>query len=130
MKNRYTKVGIGLVIIMAVLQGFYAIFSYIDPAAFSSLRGTALYSPLDSDWVKIYGSRTLFISLVLGYLLYARNYSALMWCALFGTVMPVTDWFLAYEAQAPFTVLFKHIATIVFLFATFLVLKIAISKKA
>ena len=80
-------------------------------------------------WVKIYGSRTLFITLVLGYLLYVRNYSVLMWCALFGTVMPITDAFLAYEAQAPFKVVFKHIATMVFLLVTFFVLKAAISKK-
>lgn len=125
----YNKAGILLVIIMALIQGFYAIFSYIDPATFAVVRGTELFSPMDSDWVKIYGSRTLFITLVLGYLLYVRNYSVLMWCALFGTVMPITDGFLAYDAQAPFKVVFKHIATIVFLLVTFFVLKVAVSKK-
>ena len=114
---------------MALIQVFYAIFSYIDPSAFAILRGTELFSPMDSDWVKIYGSRTLFIALILGYLLYVRNYSVLMWCALFGAVMPITDGFLAYEAQAPFKVVFKHIATLVFLLVTFVVLKVAISKK-
>lgn len=125
----YNKVGMILVSIMALIQAFYAIFSYIDPTAFAIVRGTELFSPMDSDWVKIYGSRTLFITLVLGYLLYIRNYSVLMWCALFGTVMPITDGFLAYEAQAPFKVVFKHIATLVFLMVTFIVLKVAISKK-
>lgn len=129
MNMAYNKAGILLVIIMALIQGFYAIFSYIDPATFAVVRGTELFSPMDSDWVKIYGSRTLFITLVLGYLLYVRNYSVLMWCALFGTVMPITDGFLAYDAQAPFKVVFKHIATIVFLLVTFFVLKVAVSKK-
>lgn len=129
MNTTYNKVGLVLVFIMALIQGFYAIFSYIDPTAFAVLRGTGLFSPMDSDWVTIYGSRTLFITLVLGYLLYVRNYSVLMWCALFGTVMPITDGFLAYEAQAPFKVVFKHIATMAFLLVTFLVLKVAISKK-
>lgn len=128
MNKTYNKIGVVLVFIMALIQGFYAIYSYLDPAAFAVIRGTELFSPMDSDWVKIYGSRTLFITLVLGYLLYIRNYSVLMWCALFGTVMPMTDGFLAYEAQAPFKVLFKHIATIVFLLGTFFVLKVAIRK--
>ncbi|PCH59325.1 MAG: hypothetical protein COC19_07220, partial [SAR86 cluster bacterium] len=84
--NRFEKAGMGLVFIMALLQGFYAIFAYIDPAAFSSLRGTELFSEMDADWVRIYSSRTFFITLVLAYLLYSRNYLALMWCALFGTI--------------------------------------------
>jgi hypothetical protein len=84
---------------------------------------------MDSDWVKIYGSRTLFIALLLGYLLHVRNYSALMWCALFGTVMPITDGLLAYEAQAPLKVVVKHIATILFLLVAFFVLKLATKEK-
>jgi len=51
-----------------------------------------------------------------------------MWCALFGTVMPITDRILAYEAQAPFKVAFKHIATLAFLLLTFIVLKLAVGK--
>ena len=129
MNTAYNKAGVLLVCIMALIQGFYAMFSYIDPTAFAVVRGTELFSPMDSDWVRIYGSRTLFITLILGYLLYVRDYSVLMWCALFGTVMPITDGFLAYEAQAPFKVVFKHIATMVFLLVTFFVLKVAISKK-
>lgn len=128
--NRFEIAGTALVLIMALLQGFYAVFAYIDPAAFSGLRGTELFSSMDSDWVRIYGSRTLFITLVLGYLLYSRNYPALMWCALLGTVMPITDGFLAYEALAPSKVIFKHIATIVFLLITFLVLKVAVKTRA
>lgn len=129
MNKGYNNAGLILVLIMALIQGFYATFSYLDPAAFAVVRGTELFSPLDSDWVRIYGSRTLFITLLLGYLLYLRNYSALMWCALFGTVMPITDGFLAYEAQASFKVVFKHIATTVFLLVTFCVLKVATTKK-
>jgi hypothetical protein len=53
-----------------------------------------------------------------------------MWCALFGTVMPITDGFLAYEAQAPLKVVFKHISTVVFLLVTFFVLKVAISDQS
>ena len=130
MNTKYQNIGIALVLIMMLIQGFYAIFSYSNPEAFAALRGTKLFSTMDSDWVKIYGSRTLFITLVLGYLLYIRNYSVLMWCALFGTVMPITDGILAYEAQAPFKVVVKHIATTVFLLLTFFFLKVAVSTKS
>jgi len=126
--NKFEIAGSILVLIMALLQVFYAVFAYIDPAAFSNLRGTELFSEMDSDWIKIYGSRTLFITLVLGYLLYSRNYMALMWCALFGTVMPITDGLLAYEAKAPFKVVLKHVATIVYLLITCLVLNVAVEK--
>lgn len=126
MNKSYRRFGFTLVVIMALIQGFYAVFSYFDPVTFSVLRGTELFSPADSDWIKIYGSRTLFIALLLGYLLSVRNYSVLMWCALLGTVMPITDAVLAYDAQASFTVVAKHIATIIFLLLTFVVLKLAI----
>ncbi|OUR95030.1 hypothetical protein A9Q81_14810 [Gammaproteobacteria bacterium 42_54_T18] len=127
--NKFEKVGVILVLMMALLQGFYAIFSMIDPVAFSNVRGTELFSVMDSDWVKIYGSRTLFITLLLGYLLYVRNYTALMWSALFGTVMPITDGLLAYEAQAPLKVVIKHVATIVFLLVVFFVFIAATRKQ-
>jgi hypothetical protein len=129
-KSKLEKVGFVLVLLMILLQGFYGIFAYIDPLAFSNVRGTELFALMDADWVNIYGSRTIFITLVLGFLLYSRHYSILMWCALFGIVMPVTDGILAYQAAAPFKVIFKHIATIAYLVIIFLVLKKVIVQKA
>jgi len=118
-----------LVLLMALLQGGYAIFAYFDPAAFSVFRGTELLDVGDSDWVKIYASRTLFVALIIGYLLYRRNYKVLAWASLFGAVMPVTDALLAYQAQAPDKVVFKHIATVIYLLVTFLVLQVIVRKK-
>jgi len=115
---------------MTLLQVFYGMFAYFDPSTFANVRGTELFSAMDDDWITIYGSRTLFITLVLGYLLYSRNYLVLMWCALFGTIMPITDGFLAYEAQAPAKVVIKHLATILYLVVTFFVLKKLVSKNA
>jgi len=114
---------------MAVLQGGYAIFAYVDPAAFSVFRGTDLLDAGDSDWVAIYASRTLFVALITGYLLYRRNYKVLAWAALFGAVMPVTDALLAYQAQAPDKVVFKHIATVIYLLVIFFVLQVIVRKK-
>jgi hypothetical protein len=133
MKNKITKleiVGLVLVALIVLLQGFYGTFAFIDPAKFSAVRGTELFSVMDADWVKIYGSRTIFISLIFDYLLYTRNYIVLMWGALFAVVMPITDGLLAYQAQAPFKVVAKHIVTILYLLIIFFVLKKVADNKA
>jgi len=129
-KSKLEHVGFILVLLMTLLQVFYGLFSYIEPSSFSNIRGTELFSQMDADWVRIYGSRTIFITLILGFLLYAKHYSILMWCALFGIVMPITDGILAYQAEAPFKVVFKHIATIAYLLITFFVLKKVVIQKA
>jgi len=132
MTNKNTKlekVGCVLVLLIVLLQGFYGIFAFIEPAMFSVVRGTDLFSDMDADWVKIYGSRTIFITLIFGYLLYTRNYAVLMYGALFAVVMPITDGLLALEAQAPFKVVAKHVATIVYLLIIFFILKKVIASK-
>ena len=123
------RLGYILVLLIALLQGGYAIYAYVDPAAFSIFRGTELLVVGDSDWVKIYASRTLFVALIIGFLLYSRNYKVLVWTALFGAVMPVTDALLAYQAQAPDKVVLKHIATIIYLLVTFFVLQVIVRKQ-
>jgi len=133
MTNKITKlekVGFVLVSLIVLLQGFYGTFSFIDPIAFSTVRGTELFSGMDADWVKIYGSRTIFITLIFGYLLYTRNHIVLMWGALFAVVMPITDGLLAYEAQAPFKIVAKHVATILYLLIIFFVFKKVVAQKA
>lgn len=121
--SKLETLGFILVLLMTLLQGAYGIFAYLDPSSFSSVRGTELFSQMDADWVNIYASRTIFITLILGFLLYTRNFSILMWCALFGIVMPVTDAILAYQASAPVSLVLKHIATVLYLLATYFVLK-------
>ncbi|MFT5572100.1 MAG: hypothetical protein ACI9FR_001021 [Cryomorphaceae bacterium] len=120
------KVAFFLVLLMALLQGAYAIYAYSDPSSFSLLRGTELHDLADADWVKIYASRTWFVALIIGFLLYLKNYQILAWAALFGTVMPVADAFLAYQAGAADAVVYKHIATFVYLLITFAVLKVVV----
>jgi len=121
--SQLEKIGLVLILIMILLQVFYGTFAFIDPTNFSIVRGTELFSNMDTDWVKIYASRTIFVALIFGYLLYTRNYLVLMWGALFAVVMPITDGILAYEAQAPFKDVAKHIATILYLLVIFFVLK-------
>ena len=117
------RTGLTLVFLMAVIQGIYAIYAYMDPQAFSLLRGTELFVSGDADWVKIYASRTLFVALIIGYLLIIREYKILVWASLFGTIMPAVDGWLAYQAGAESVVVYKHVATAVYLLVTFFVLR-------
>lgn len=121
-------IGIMLVVLMAGLQLTYALYAFFDPAAFSVTRGTKLFAAGDSDWIKIYGSRTLFISLLVGYLLYSKHFAILAVASLLGTVMPATDAWLAYQASAGDKVVLKHIATALFLVTTYVVLRVVVRR--
>lgn len=112
-----------MIVFMALLQGIYAVYAYVDPSAFSQLRGTELFSASDSDWIIIYASRTAFVALIIGFLLFRKEYQLLMWASLFGTVMPITDAWLAYQAGADSVVVYKHVGTVIYLLLTFAVLK-------
>ncbi len=120
------KIGITMVLLMALIQAVYAVYAYLDPQAFSLLRGTELFVSGDADWVQIYASRTLFVALIVGVLLLLREYKILIWASLFGTVMPITDAWLAYQAGAENVVVYKHIATLIYLLATSVVLLVMV----
>ena len=128
-RKNFTRVGIALVFLMALLQAVYAIYAYLDPQAFALLRGTGLFVSEDADWVKIYASRTFFVALIIGYLLVIQEYKILVWASLFGTVMPAMDAFLAYRAGAENIIVYKHVATIVYLLITFSVLKLVVKNE-
>jgi hypothetical protein len=123
------RIAIALVFVMALLQAVYAIYAYLDPQAFSLLRGTALFASNDGDWIKIYASRTMFVALIIGFLLIIQEYKILAWASLFGTVMPATDAFLAYQADAESVVVYKHVATLVYLLITLYVLKLVVKNE-
>jgi hypothetical protein len=112
-----------LVSLMVAVQLVYALYAFADPAAFSLTRGTQLVALGDSDWVRIYASRTLFIALIVGYLLYLKQFKVLVIASLLGTIMPITDAWLAYQALAGDQVIIKHVATMLFLAVTAIVLK-------
>lgn len=118
-----------LVFLMAALQLVYGLYAYVSPAAFSATRGTELFVGQDADWVRIYASRTLFIAMLIGYLLYAQQFRVLAVASLLGIVMPITDGVLAYQASATNGVVFKHVATAVFLVATFAVLCVIVRRE-
>jgi hypothetical protein len=116
------SVGFWLVLIMGVLQAVYAVQAFVDPSAFAVYRGTPLAADGDAEWVRIYASRTLFVALVVGLLLVRRDFVALKWVALLGVVMPLSDALLAQQAGAAGPVVLRHVATVIYLLVTFVVL--------
>ena len=124
------RIGFTMVLLMVLLQAVYAVYAYCDPQAFASLRGTELFLAGDADWIRIYASRTLFVALISGCLLFFREYKILIWVCLFGTVMPITDALLAIQANAESVVVYKHIATALYLLATLLILKRVVKGEA
>ncbi len=123
------KLALVLVLLMSALQAFYGFYAYLNPEAFAVLRGTELFVQGDADWVQIYASRTLFIALFLAYLLYHQQFQMLMIAAFLGMVMPITDGWLAYQAQAPMLVVYKHVATVAYLLVTFFALKAVVRER-
>jgi hypothetical protein len=128
--RNWVRAGCILVFLMAALQLAYAIYAYLGPTGFSQVRGTTLFDAGDADWVRIYASRTLFIALLIGYLLWVRQFQALAVAALLGMIMPLTDAWLAFQAASESVVVFKHVATAVFLAVTFAVLRRIVVREA
>jgi len=123
------KTGLVFVALMALLQLVYAAYAYLDPVSFSLIRGTDVFDQRDVDWVRIYASRTLFVALIIGYLLHLKQFKFLAAASIFGLVMPITDAYLAYQASASSGVILKHVATAAFLLVTFLVL-VAVQRRS
>lgn len=118
-----------LILLMVLLQAGYAIFAYLKPESFALFRGTELVAVKDVDWIIIYASRTLFISLLVGFLLLKKAYSLLAWASLSGIVMPASDAYLAYQAHAASAVIYKHVGTGIYLLITFFVLRSLIQQQ-
>ena len=124
------SVGFWLAFVMALLQAVYALQAFLDPSGFATYRGTPLLASGDTDWVQIYASRTTFIALVVGSLLARRDMATLKWVALLGVVMPVGDALLAHQAEASLAVISRHVATVIYLLATFLTLWVWCNRNA
>jgi hypothetical protein len=118
----WKTLGFWLVLGMAFLQMFYSFFAFASPVEFAGYRGSHPMPNGDTEWVRIYASRTLFVALMLGLLLLRREVALLRWISLLGIVMPFSDAVLAYKAAAPFSIISRHLVTILYLLVTFAVL--------
>ena len=126
----WRAVGFWLVLAMALLQMFYSIYAFTSPVEFASYRGSRLTPGGDTEWVRIYASRTLFVSMMLGLLLLFQEVPVLKWISLLGIVMPLSDAALAYQNAAPISIISRHLATVVYLLVTFAVLTYWLKRNA
>lgn len=113
---------------IALLQGFYAAWAFVDPQAVAAYRGSSLEGDAAALWVHTYGSRTLFIALVVLFLLRRGDLPTLKWVTLFGLVMPMSDAWSAMHSADPDAGLVRHILTAVYLLLTFAMLSWASHK--
>lgn len=126
----WRAVGFWLVLAMALLQMFYSIFAFTSPVEFAIYRGSDLAPGGDAEWVRIYASRTLFVAMMLGLLLLRQEVFLLKWISLLGIVMPLTDAALAFQSSAPNSIIARHLATVVYLLATFATLTYWLKRNA
>jgi hypothetical protein len=126
----WRAIGFWLVLAMALLQMSYSIYAFMSPVEFASYRGSDLAPGGDTEWVRIYASRTLFVAMLLGLLLIRQEVSLLKWASLLGIVMPLSDAALAYQAAAPTSIISRHWATVVYLLITFAVLNYWLKRNA
>lgn len=120
--------GIWMAVGIALLQGFYAVWAFIDPQAVASYRGGPLAGDSAVLWVHAYGSRTLFIALVVLLLLRRGNLATLKWVTLLGLVMPVSDAWSAMHSADPEAGIVRHVLTAAYLLLTFAMLQWASRK--
>jgi Domain of unknown function (DUF4267) len=116
------SVGILMAVGIALLQGFYAVWAFVDPQAVASYRGGSLAEDSAALWVHAYGSRTLFIALVVLLLLRRGDLETLKWVTLFGLVMPISDAWSATHSANPEAGIVRHVLTAAYLLLTFAML--------
>jgi hypothetical protein len=113
---------------IALLQGFYAVWAFVDPHALAAYRGGSIEGASEALWVHAYASRTLFIALVVALLLRRGDMAVLKWVALLGVIMPASDAWSAIHSAAPASDVIRHVATAIYLFLAFVMLARASTK--
>lgn len=101
-----------------LLMAANAVRATIDASAFATYLGLPLADPADAGLLHIYALRALFISLLVGALLMARQRRALALLAATAVVMPLGDAYLTSTAGAAASTVGRHLAIAVFLMVT------------
>jgi hypothetical protein len=94
----------------------------------ASYRGGSIEGHAEALWVHTYGSRTLFIALVVLVLLRRGDLATLKWVALLGLVMPFSDAWSAFQSAASQAEIVRHVVTAIYLLITFAMLTRATRK--
>lgn len=125
----WRSIGFWMAAGVALLQGFYAVWAFLDPHAVAAYRGSSIEGPGEALWVHAYASRTLFIVFVVVLLLRRGDVATLKWVALLGLIMPASDAWSAIRSEAPAADVIRHVATAIYLFITFATLARASPKE-
>lgn len=120
----WRSVGVWMAAGIALLQGVYAVWAFLDPSAVAAYRGGSIQGAGETLWLHTYASRTLFIALLVALLLWRRDVAALQWVALIGLIMPASDAWSAVQLKAAGAEadVIRHIATAIYLLITFAIL--------
>jgi hypothetical protein len=102
--------------------------AFADPGGFATYLGLPLVDAADAGLIRIYGLRALFIGLLVGGLLLARQRTALWMVAAIAVVMPAGDAWLTQQAGAPGLIVGRHLAIAVYLAVTAWVLRRAMAR--
>lgn len=95
-----------------------AVRASLDASAFASYLGLPLVDAADAGLLHIYALRALFIALLIGALLLARQRTALALLAATAVIMPLGDAYLTSSAGASSLIVGRHLAIAIFLVIT------------
>lgn len=124
--GNWTKLAIGLVLVMVILQAVNVVRVVADPVGFSEYMGLGLDQEEDASFVYVYGLRTAFIVIIVGALVYLRDYRMLCVVATAALVLPIGDAFLSLQAEASTAIVLRHTAIAFYLGSTAFVLSKAV----
>lgn len=117
-RSGWQTAAIAMAAIIAGMQAINAWRSFADPAGFAAYFGVPLADPRDSGLVMAYGLRAAFTAILVAALLALRQWTALLCMAIAALVMPVGDAWLTNSADAPTSIVGRHIAIAVYLVLT------------
>jgi hypothetical protein len=89
---------------------------------FATTLGAPLRDPADTAFVYVYAFRAAFLALLVGWIVLRRDIAMLRFVALAALVMPIGDAALTYSLGAPPATVARHVAIIVLLVITWLLL--------
>jgi hypothetical protein len=123
------RLGVALVVLMAIYMAFNTFQAWGAPVAFADRLGLPITGAESEGWVRVYALRAAFIALLLGGLVLARQWRALSLFAFAALIMPLGDAWLTYNTGAPIAIFGRHIALIgVIALAAFLLSQAAKSR--
>lgn len=116
-------VGFWLAAVMGALQAVNAVRAFADPGGFAAYMGLPLADATDASFVYVYGLRTAFIAVLIGFFLIRGGMEALSLMAMAAILMPVGDAILTWRAGAEPATIARHALIAVYVLVAFVFLR-------